>query len=398
MEKHFLILATTGDFLWKFERENVRILQEMGYTVHYAANLQEPDYLRGQGCFRKMGVLAHHIDAARSPYLLRDNMRALGQLMQIMRRYSIRLLHCHTPVGGVLGRLAGRLLTGSDPVILYTAHGFHFYQGAPFVNRSVYYRVEKLLARYTDILILINGEDCQNARRFRLKKGGSVYRIPGTGLDRERFRPLSNEERHWMRQSLGIGDGEFFLLSVGELNDNKNHRLVLDALARMRREDPAHFCIRYGICGDGFLRDRLAGQIRREGLDRIVTLYGHRTDIPRLLGCADASIFPSKREGLGMAGLESLAVGTPVIASDNRGTREYMAHGENGFVFGFRDADGLIRAIDAMRALSPEERGAMSARGRACVEPFDRKHTAAIMRRIYEDAAQRAAKRAYEKS
>jgi len=393
VERHFLILATTSDFLWKFERENVQILQQMGYTVHYAANLNEPAYLRDREKFREIGVMAHHIEIARSPFLVRDNTRALSQLIRIMRRYGIRTLHCHTPVGGVLGRLAGRILTGHDPVILYTAHGFHFYHGAPLINRSIYYRVEKLLARYTDILILINGEDCQNARQFRLKKGGSIYRIPGIGLDRERFHPLSPDERIQMRHTLGIGEGDFFLLSVGELNDNKNHRIVLDALEQMRREEPGRFNIRYGICGDGFLRDRLADQIRQSGLEDTVALYGHRTDIPQLLGCADASVFPSKREGLGMAGLESLAVGTPVIASDNRGTREYMAHGENGFIFSFRDTGGLIHAIRTMRAMSLEERNAMSARCRACVEPFDKKHTAALMRQIYEDAAQRAARR-----
>ena len=397
MEKHILFLATTNDFLGKFEKENVRILQRMGYIVHYATNVNEPHYISDQKQLQEMHVIVHPIDIARSPFMFQENQRALRQLLMLLRKYPIQAIHCHTPVGGLLGRLAGKLCRERNLVVIYTAHGFHFYKEAPLWNHLVYYRVEKVLAHYTDILIVINEEDYRSAQRLRLKKNGSLYKLPGVGLDREIFRPLSEQERKALRQRLGIGEDVFFLLSIGELNENKNHRVILDALAKIKRTHGDIFSIRYGICGDGFFRQRMEQWILQMGLEDNVTLYGHRTDIPQILGCADATAFPSKREGLGMAALESLAMGIPVIASDNRGTREYMEHGKNGFVYRYDDVDGFAQGIERMRTLSPERRKRMAACCIASVRPFDKEYSSALMRRVYADMEGRIEAATYEK-
>lgn len=397
MEKQILILTTTNDFLRKFEQENVKILQQMGYTVHYAANMREPHYLSDEEKIRAMGVHTHHIEIARSPFLIQDNRKALRRISDLIRNYQIQILHCHTPVGGLLGRLAGKFCRERKLFVIYTAHGFHFYRGAPLLNHLVYAPVEKVLARYTDALIVINEEDYKNARRFLLKKGGHVYKIPGVGLDRERFRPLSEEARKAGRARLGIGPEDFFLLSVGELNDNKNQKIVLDALVRLRRRDGPITKIRYGVCGDGFLRNRMEQWISEMNLADNVTLYGHCSDIPEILGCADAMIFPSKREGLGMAGLEALAMGVPVIAADNRGTREYMEHGINGFVYRYDDADGFAEGITAVRSLSEEQRREMEAYCINSVQQFDKNYAQAVMRRIYAEADRKAVQETYER-
>ena len=393
MEKHLLILTTTHDFLWKFERENVRLLQQMGYTVHYATNLQEPAYMSDDDHFQRMGIQVHPLSIARSPFRLGDNLRALRQLLDLIRQYDIRAIHCHTPVGGVLGRLAGQLSSKPRPVVLYTAHGFHFYRGAPLWNRLFYYPVERALARYTDILIVINEEDYQSAQRLRLKKGGRVYRIPGAGLDRERFQPLSAEHKQAARRQLQFGPADFFLLSVGELNDNKNHTLVLDALAQMKRAGDDLSTLHYGICGDGFLHEELQRKIQEAGLENTVTLYGYCSRVPDILGCADASAFPSKREGLGMAGLESLAMGVPVLAADNRGTREYMRHGQNGLVCPPDDVDSWIAGIRTLRQLAPASRETMQTCCRASVKPFDKTLVRTAMRHIYQEMDQRIQRR-----
>ena len=137
----------------------------MGYLVHYAANFHEPPYVQDRAAIEALGVQTHQIPIARSPFLFRDNLRALEELLALLDRYPIGALHCHTPVGGVLGRLAGRLYQKRQVVVLYTAHGFHFYRGAPLKNWLAYYPVERWLARYTDLLAVINQED---------------YRPPGT--------------------------------------------------------------------------------------------------------------------------------------------------------------------------------------------------------------------------
>ncbi len=397
IKKRILFLTTTRDFLGKFEQGNVKILQNKGFEVHYAANMQEPHYPIDEEKLKALGVQIHPIAIARSPFLFTDNEKALRQILQLIRRYHIQAIHCHTPVGGLLGRLAGELCREQGVVVVYTAHGFHFYKGAPAVNQLVYYPVEKQLARYTDILIVINEEDYRCARKFRLKRGGHLYKIPGEGLDTARFRPLPESERKRLRNELGIAEEAFFLVSVGELNENKNHGIVLEALEKLRQQQKGGPPIHYGICGDGFLRARLETRIRELGLADMVTLYGYCTNVPEILGCADASVFPSRREGLGMAGLESLAMGVPVIAADNRGTREYMEHGKNGYVCRFDDVDGFARGIEVLRELSPQARAAMAVHCRDTVRPFDKRYAGALMQRVYADVERRIGEAEHEK-
>ena len=397
IKKRILFLTTTRDFLGKFEQGNVKILQNKGFEVHYAANMQEPHYPIDEEKLKALGVQIHPIAIARSPFLFTDNEKALRQILQLIRRYHIQAIHCHTPVGGLLGRLAGELCREQGVVVMYTAHGFHFYKGAPAVNQLVYYPVEKQLARYTDILIVINEEDYRCARKFRLKRGGHLYKIPGEGLDTARFRPLPESERKRLRNELGIAEEAFFLVSVGELNENKNHGIVLEALEKLRQQQKGGPPIHYGICGDGFLRARLETRIRELGLADMVTLYGYCTNVPEILGCADASVFPSRREGLGMAGLESLAMGVPVIAADNRGTREYMEHGKNGYVCRFDDVDGFARGIEVLRELSPQARAAMAVHCRDTVRPFDKRYAGALMQRVYADVERRIGEAEHEK-
>ena len=397
MEKHILIITTTNDFLCKFEQENVKILQRLGFIVHYATNINEPQYISDKEKILKMGVQIHHIEIARSPFMFNDNQKALRQLLLIIKNYHIQVIHCHTPVGGVLGRLAGKLFKERKLIVIYTAHGFHFYKGAPFINHLIYYQVERKLARYTDILIVINEEDYRNALRFHLKKNGHVYKIPGVGLNRNKFKPLSHEKKIIYRAQLGIKEDEFFLVSVGELNENKNHRIVLEALVKMRETHKDISKIKYIICGDGFYHERIQQWITEMKLDNIVTLYGYCTNIPQIVGCADAMIFPSKREGLGMAGLEALSMGIPVIASDNRGTREYMEHGKNGFVYSFDDVDGFVEGIQLIMQLSSQKRKEMQISCIDSVKPFDKLYAHALMKRIYLGVDNRIGRESHEK-
>lgn len=386
MRKQILILTTTRDFLGKFETGNVRILKRMGYTVHYAANMSEQDDLYDREEIEKLGIESHHIDIERSPFMIRNNRKAFLQLIELVRKYGISLIHCHTPVGGLLGRLAGRYFGKDRLKVIYTAHGFHFYKGAPWLNNSIYYQVERFLARYTDILVVINSEDYASAGKFRLRKGGAVYRIPGVGLDTERFHIFSEEEKKRGREALDIGAETLFLLSVGEINENKNHEIILRALALMKRRGQDISGIQYVICGDGFFRGRREKQIQSMGLDENVKIYGYRKDIPDILGCANALVFPSKREGLGMAALESLAMGIPVIAADNRGTREYMKDGVNGYICKSGDVEDYIRGIQNIRDMDVEKRRKMQIKCRETVERFDRAYVDEIMGEVYRIA------------
>lgn len=352
--------------------------------MHYAANMEEQSYEFDAEEVAKLGIVLHHINIERSPYVFTHNTRAFLQLVKIVRQNDIKLVHCHTPVGGVLGRLVGIWCRKNNVKVIYTAHGFHFYQGAPLKNNTLYYIVEKFFARFTDVLIVINDEDYISAKGLRLRRGGRVCKIPGVGLDVEKFQPLTADERQAKRKELGIGEDEYFLVSVGELNENKNHMVVLRALSRMKQDKHRLNNIKYGICGSGFYKDNMPVWIKQLQLEDTVELFGYRHDVAEIVGCADAFIFPSIREGLGMAALEALAMGIPVIASDNRGTREYMQHKNNGYVCHCHDIDGFVKGIEYIHDLNEYDRERTRSCCRQSVRSFDKRRTNKIMERIYE--------------
>lgn len=386
MEKSILILTCVSGFLDKFEKENVKILRKLGFCVHYASNMKEQHYVFDIKEFSELGVIPHHIDIERSPFMIKNNRQALKQILQIIYQENISVLHCHSPVGGMLGRLAGRYCNkrGHKLKVLYTAHGFHFYKGAPLVNNSVYQVAERFLAHYTDVLITINEEDYQNSYHLHLKPGGKRYKLPSVGLDIQRFKPLTEEQRRVQREKLKLED-KFFLVSVGELNENKNHYIVLKALQKMKDSGKDISNIVYGICGDGFLRERLENWIKEMGLTDNVILFGYCIDVRPIEGCADAAVFPSKREGLGMAAIEALSMGIPLIASDNRGTREYMVHKKNGYVCNCADPDTFVAGIEFIKTLDDVSKREIAEFCRKSVGKFDKKYTNDIMTKVYQE-------------
>lgn len=381
-ERKALFIATVGGFVTQFEMNNVRILKQMGYEIHSAANFKEPVYCVKERELKEQGVILHHVDIAKSPFLWYQNLYALRQICGIIRENRITLIHCHTPVGGVLGRLAGIWCGSPGLKVIYTAHGFHFYQGAPWVNWLIYYHVERFLAHFTDCIVTINQEDYEKACRFRMRKGGRVYRIPGEGLDLGRFSFRLREKKQELRKKLGIPEDAFVLLSVGELSGNKNHRQIIRLIPTLQ-EKLLPRKVHYGICGDGFYHRELEDEIRQLGLEGQVRLYGCCQDVEEFLACADCFVFPSFREGLGMAALEALAMGVPVVASDNRGTREYMEDGVNGFVCRTGKSEEFIQKVAEISRLSEEELQAMGLAGCKTAGRFGRIHTDGIMREIY---------------
>ncbi|MFV0364661.1 MAG: glycosyltransferase family 4 protein [Suipraeoptans sp.] len=383
MGGNVLILASVSEFIDKFEMNNASILQSKGYKVYYAANMNEHTYGHNQEEIDKLGVTCFHVEIARSPFMVRQNYKALKQLERIIRENNINLIHCHTPVGGVLGRMCVLCCNEINIKVIYTAHGFHFYKGAPLINNTCYRIVESVFARLTDTIVVINQEDYNSANQLRLRRDGRAYKIPGIGLDLQRFKPLPRQKITENRQKLGITENDFLIISVGELNQNKNQIMVLRALEKMKQEGHRISDVKYVICGRGFYEEQFPQWINEKDLADRVSMLGYRKDIENVIGCADATIFPSKREGLGMAALESLAMGIPVIASDNRGTREYMSHKENGFVCNCESVDEFIEGIEFVYDLPNDKREVMMKKCVDSVYPFRKSQTDSIMDRVY---------------
>lgn len=329
--KKALIVTTVSGFVPQFEMNNVNILQQLGYEVHYASNFRNIGYGGTNQRLENTGLICHQVDFERSPFAFRKNRKAFLQLKQVIETGQFSLVHCHTPVGAALTRLVrAALRKKKDFSLLYTAHGFHFYKGAPLKYWLLFYPTERFLASYTDVLITINKEDFERAARFCKRKKTKVEYIPGVGIDLAYWSgsELSTEEREELRrrtrEELGVAASEQMLLSVGELIPRKNHATVIEALSENTSGKP----FKYFICGQGVLKEELQQLIEKKGLQDKAVLLGYREDIRNLLYAADLFVFPSKQEGLPVALLEAIAAGAEVAASDIRGNRDLLASSE----------------------------------------------------------------------
>lgn len=311
--KKALLVTTVSGFVPQFEMNNVKILQEMGYEVHYAANYDMPSYGKDNHRLDGTGIIRHQIDFVRSPYSV-QNLRVYRQLKTLVQQETFDLVHCHTPMGGVMARLTAHGAGVKN--VIYTAHGFHFFKGAPLKNWLVYYPVERWLSRWTDQQICINQEDYRRAKTFHAKQ---VDYVPGVGVDLKKIQILSEQERLDKKNELGIALQKQVLLSVGELIHRKNHESVIRAIAKLN--DPS---LLYVICGHGILEESLKKLVSELGLTSQVWFAGYRTDVMELYQIADLYVFPSYQEGLPMALLEAMSCGSPVVCSKIRGSSDLM--------------------------------------------------------------------------
>ncbi len=375
--KNLLIITTIGGFLPQFEMNDVRLLQDMGYKLHYASNFKNPVYDLDKTMLKKMGITLHPICISKSPIHIFKNLRALRQICHIIRAHNIEAIHCHNPLGGVLARLAALMCGKKNLYIIYTAHGFHFYKGASILNWMMFFPVEYLLANLTDCLVTINKEDFLRAKKFRTLKGKKIFKIPGVGVNVSRFADV-DESKESIRKELGMPQDAFYILSVGELNHNKNHEVIIRAVAELTDKD-----IYFGVCGRGYHEQYLKDLAKELKVEDRVRLYGFRKDIPRMLKAADLFVFPSHREGLGIAAIEAMAAGIPMITSDCRGTREYMEEGITGRVCYNGTVNEYKELITWMKN-HPDERQKMSQASRGKAQMFDISQTERIMKSVYD--------------
>lgn len=331
-----LYVTTISLTINSFFKPHIRMLVEQGHQVDIACNDRD---LPLDPLYAELGCRAHKIDFSRSP-LSPDNVKAYGQLKALAEQEKYDIVHCHTPNASVITRLVCRKLRKQGLRVFYTAHGFHFYKGAPLLNWMVFYPVEKLCSRWTDKLITINKEDFELAKtKFKAK---AVCYVPGVGIDLSRFQNV-DVDRAAKRREIGVPEDAFLLLSVGELNENKNHQVILRAMAQLKDEK-----VHYAIAGVGEKKDELTKLAADLGVGSRLHLLGYRKDVAELNHAADVFCFPSLREGLGLAAVEAMACGTPVIAADNRGTRSFIVDGENGFLCKADDVDGFAVAISTI--------------------------------------------------
>lgn len=377
MKKVLIITAISG-FLPQFEKNNVKLLHEAGCEIHYASNFKNPIYAFHEEDLKAQGIRLHQIDIAKSPYKFGTNLRAVRQLLRIIRENDIEIIHCHNPMGGAAGRIAAGLCK-RKPYVIYTAHGFHFYKGAPKKNWLLFYPAEWLLARMTDILITINREDHERAKRLPLKVGGAVFQIHSVGVDQERFYP-KREINEAKRRELHVPADAFHIVTAAELNKNKNQRVIIEAISTLPQDD-----IYYSICGKGTEETFLRKLVKEKGLENRIRFLGYRTDMEEILQTADCFAFPSHREGLGVAAVEALLCNVALVASDNRGTREYAVKGKNAFVCKADSVPEFAQAIGTLYK-DKELRAKMSQSCRISAMEFTVGEVEKTMKKVYYKA------------
>ena len=361
-------LGITMDFFCALIRE----LLDRGYSVDVATNEMggEAPVL---SCYREWGCRVFPLSCSRSP-TDPGNLKAIRQLRELVQRENYDQVHCHTPKAAACTRAACRGLRKTGLKVFYTAHGFHFYTGAPLKNWLIYYPVEWLCAHWTDTLITINREDYARARRHL--HAGRVAYVPGVGIDVERFAG-AKVDRAAKRRELGVPEDAVLLLSVGELNENKNHAVVLHALARLNDER-----IHYRIAGCGALANELEKLAAELGLSDRVRLLGQRSDMEELYKSADVFVFPSMREGLPVALMEAMAAGLPVVGSRIRGCEDLLADSDNLLIDRPGDAAAFAEAIKAL-ANDPARRKAIGKNNPARLLPFGQEKILEQMEQLY---------------
>ena len=319
--KKVLFTATVDSHILHFHIPYLKLFKEKGYEVHVATNGDE----KIPYCDVK-----HKITFERSPYKL-NNLKAIRQLRKIVNEEKFDIIHTHTPMGSVVTRLASIKARKKGTRVIYTAHGFHFYKGASKLNWLLFYPVEKFLSKYTDCLITINKEDYELAKN-KFKKCKQIEYVPGVGIDEEKFNfKMTVKEKNDLRKSLGLKKDDFVLIQVGELNENKNQIMAIEA---MRENVKKNKNIHLLLAGTGVLEDFYKEKIKEYNLEDNVHLLGYRKDVPRLLKISDVAISVSIREGLGLNLIEAIYCGLPVIATKNRGHSD-IVNDQNGILIDF---------------------------------------------------------------
>ena len=339
MKKKALVTASVASMIDLFNADNIRILQQMGYEVHVAANFafgsitsQERVHVFREE-LRRAGVTVWHVPIPRRISDVKHILKSFRKMRWLCRRESYQIIHTQSPIGGVVTRCAA---LGTGGRIIYTAHGFHFFSGAPVKNWLLFYPIEKLLSRKTDTLLTMNREDYARAKKFHAK---NVFCLPGIGVDVQAFAQCDSE-RGRMRSSLGIMEQDFVLISVGQLSVRKNQETMLRAMARIQDAR-----LKYLLVGFGEREEADRKLVKELGLDGRVLFAGYRSDVRELLHAADCFVFPSLQEGLPVALMEAMAAGLPVICSRIRGNADLVTDGVEGRLVDPLDVSGYEKAV-----------------------------------------------------
>ena len=332
--KKVLYTATVDIHIKAFHLPYLKMLHDMGYKVYVATNGNE-DF---PYCDEKIVI-----PFERSPFKF-NNIKAIFKLKKIIDKENFNLIHCHTPMGAVVTRLAARKARKKGTRVIYTAHGFHFYKGAPLINWLLFYPIEKWLARYTDVLITINNEDYEIAKnKFKKTK---VKLVNGVGIEPEKFDiEISNDEKMELRKSLGLQKDDFIMIYPAELSFRKNQEWLIQTLSELLKKYPDMHLL---LPGRDSLNSKLQNLVNDLNINNNVHFLGFRNDIPKLLRISNLALSSSRQEGLPVNLMEDMYIGLPIVATDCRGNRDLIDNNVSGFLVEQGDSNKFKECVETI--------------------------------------------------
>ncbi|MGE6260637.1 glycosyltransferase family 4 protein [Heyndrickxia sporothermodurans] len=369
-----LYVTTISNTVNSFFIPHVQSLMEQGNQVGLAFNIIQEVNAE----ILELGCKIHQVDFHRNPIHI-GNYRAYKEIRKIILNEGYEMIHVHTPVASFVTRLACRKMRETH--VLYTAHGFHFFKGAPKKNWLIYYPIEKVSAKWTDGIITMNNEDYDLAKKLKLRKKDSVYRVNGIGVDLNKFIPITKEMKMDLRKKYGYSDEDFILIYVGELSYRKHQDQLIKAISLLKGKIPN---LKLLLVGNGSLLNKYKELAEQLKIESHVEFLGFRKDIQQLMGISDVAISTSRQEGLPVNIMEAMATGLPLIVTNCRGNRDLVRNNENGYVI---EIDDVKECADAIEKLyhSEELRQNFSNQNRKKIEKYSLKNVLNEMKKIYKN-------------
>lgn len=373
--KKILFISNIGNGkVGSFSKNSIGTAKELGLDFYLAMNYSNASKEDIKEEEKKYGIKMKHIDFIRNPFDFR-NIRAYKQLLSLMKQEKFDIVHCNTPIGGILGRICAK--KAKVPKVIYTAHGFHFYKGAPLINNLIYKNVERMLAKQTDLLITMNQEDYEAAQKFKLRKNGKVMLVHGVGMDSKNYE-IENFNVPEYRKQIGVKEDDIVIISAGDLIKRKNYEIAIKAINECKKEN-----IKYLICGTGPEESNLKSLAKELGINEQIQFLGYRNDIKELMNCSDIFLFTTKQEGMPRSMMEAMSAGLPCVASKIRGNVDLLEDKKGGFLNSVNKSEEFANSL-LILANDKSKREKMGKFNKEAIKKFDTENVKKELLNIYK--------------